>query len=209
MNPLQLGPWASHAGLHWPVMPVGHTHTKARSGRSHCSFPGSPGNPMGKAKAGGGGSARPALSPREGPAPQDQVSRRGFWEALDTPQRRQGSPEVLPEASVQRRNEAWASEADGARLEIQLPWAKCLNIFEPPFPLVKMPTSQRQKAQRTSRSSVFSGRAYRRHSISSKSLSSSSSLGQAFPLLRSSCQLTTQGGWRSEVTPQAPRPPLW
>ena len=80
------------------------------------------------------------------------MSRHGFREALDTPQRRQASPEALPEAaSVQWGNKAWASEADGARLEIQLPWAKCLNIFEPPFPLVKMPTSQRQEARRMSR----------------------------------------------------------
>ena len=69
MNPLQLGPWASHAGLRWPVMPVGHTHTKARSGYSHCSFPGSPGNPMGKAKSGVGVS-KASSEPQGEPSPR-------------------------------------------------------------------------------------------------------------------------------------------
>lgn len=101
---------------------------------------------MGKAKSGGGGQQGQLWAPGRAQPPQDQVSRRGFREALDTPQRRQASPEALPEALVQWRNKARASEADGARLAIQLPWAKCLNILEPPFPLIKMPTSQRQEA---------------------------------------------------------------
>lgn len=70
---------------------------------------------------------------------------------LNTLQSRRVSPEALPEESVRWRNKAWASEADRAGLAIQLPWAKCLNVFEPPFPLIKMPTSQRQEARRTSR----------------------------------------------------------
>lgn len=105
------------------------------------------------------------------------------------------SPEALPEASVGWRNKAWASEADRAGLAIQLPWAKCLNIFEPLFPLIKMPTSQRQEARRMSRSSVFSGRAYRRRSISSKSLlpqPSRPSLSPARGVLPADC--TGMGG---------------
>lgn len=69
MSLLQLGPWPFHAALHWPVMPVGYAHTKARSGGSLCSFPRNLGNPMGRAMSQGGVS-KASSEPQGEPIPR-------------------------------------------------------------------------------------------------------------------------------------------